>query len=509
MFTKNFLSRVFLKNSSLNKIKIRSLQTKSIRNLLDLDLSKNNDLLAKPVKVVGWVKSLRDHKEIKFMHINDGSDSRNLQLVFLKQNYSANLDKYETLFDSLHFNASIEVTGVLAKSTHKKQNLELQVTDLNIISSCEPEGYPFQYKKAYTLEQLRHHTHLRTHVDLFASVMRFRSELTMNIHQFFHSQNFYQIHTPILSSNNCEGGCETFQVVCNDKDKSLDINQKDLREKLTKMNGEANEQLLSQSSNLKHFFLKPVYLTASAQLHLETMTSTLAKVYTLSPTFRAEKSLTRHHLAEFYMLEAEMIDMNNLDQLLDFVEVMVRELTLNVYNKFSKYDLELIMASTTTDKTNKNKSNEALGYVDKIKESLSKNFIRITYKDAIVILNDLIKSNKKLKLAKKSIEYGDDLNKEQEKLLVEHFKQTPVFVTNYPRSIKPFYMRRNLDNPDLVDNFDLLAPNVGEIIGGSLREHRIDLLGDAIKEQNLDLDLFKGYLETKKYGSMKMGGRKA
>ena len=272
-----------------------------------------------------------------------------------------------------------------------------------------------------------------------------------------------------------------------------------------------NSSLLENVSDeqLKHFFSKPGYLTASAQLHLETMTSALGNVYTLSPIFRAEKSMTRHHLAEFYMLEAELIDMKNLDQLLAFVEKFVKDVSLNTYENFNKVEMNLILSGNQAGK-NKNKQNaeEQLRHVEILTDSLKKKrFQQITYTEAVKVLNKILTSNQKLsKTGKKKIEFGDDMNKEQEKILVEYFENTPVFVTNYPQNIKPFYMRQSKIDPNLVDNFDLLAPYVGEIVGGSLRENNVELLECRMRERNLDMNLFEHYLETKRFGAMKMGG---
>lgn len=254
-----------------------------------------------------------------------------------------------------------------------------------------------------------------------------------------------------------------------------------------------NTETEIQKENLVNFFSRPAYLTASAQLHLETMTTTLGNVYTLSPTFRAEKSMTRHHLAEFYMLEAELIDMSNLDQLLDFAEDFLKRVCLNTLNRVIQSGLE----ATVNQEAN----------LEFLTNLLSvKKFERISYEEAIQILKKLMTKKKHSHLTKKSIEFGEDLNKEQEKLLVDHFEQTPVFICRYPKEIKPFYMRQSSTDPKLVDNFDLLVPKVGEIIGGSLREYRLDLLTEAIKRHNLDVNAFKLYLETKQYGSMRLGG---
>ena len=186
----------------------RFLQTKSIRSLLDAEVSSDE---TKNFRVVGWIKSVRDQKDIKFLHLKDGSDERPLQLVMLMNNLETNRDKLEKLFSKLHFNSSVEVIGKLMKSEHKKQNVELHVNEIELISECDPLEYPFKQKSKYNLEQLRQHVHLRSHSDIFANIMRFRSELTFAFSQFFHENSFTQIHTPVLTTNNCEGGCETFQ----------------------------------------------------------------------------------------------------------------------------------------------------------------------------------------------------------------------------------------------------------------------------------------------------------
>ena len=220
------LSKFCFKIKLISTNTCRTIQTKAINSLLDLDLDKTNDAdaLNKQIRVIGWVKSYRDQKEIKFLHLNDGTDTRNLQLVLLKENF-VHKDDFDTLSDAqtnmLHFNTSIEAVGRLVKSSHKKQNLEMQVTDLKIIGKCDPQEYPFQVKKVFTFEQMRKHINLRSNLSTFSSILKYRSELTMSLHEFFYTNSFTQVHTPIMTSNNCEGGCETFQVTSNDKDKEL------------------------------------------------------------------------------------------------------------------------------------------------------------------------------------------------------------------------------------------------------------------------------------------------
>lgn len=255
-----------------------------------------------------------------------------------------------------------------------------------------------------------------------------------------------------------------------------------------KSKNQLNETADFDQRNLYYFFSKPTFLTASAQLHLEMMTMSLGQVYTLSPAFRAEKSLTRHHLAEFYMLEAELIDMTTLDQLLDLAEDFLKRVSLKTLKKALESDIS------------ENFPKAHIEFLINLFDS--KKFVRISYVDALKILNSLMAKKKNVQL----IEFGQDLNKEQEKLLVQHFDHTPVFICKYPREIKPFYMRRSNDDDRLVDNFDLLVPNVGEIIGGSLREYRLNFLTDRMQEKGLNTKDFELYLETKRYGAMKLGG---
>jgi asparaginyl-tRNA synthetase len=210
---------LFITNNRATSLKslVRQVQTKSISDLIDIDFSKstqngNIELDKTEIRVVGWVKSVRDHKEIKFVHLIDGVTSRPLQLVYLPEKISNKSKNLESLFKSLSFNSTIEATGILVKSTHPKQNVELHIKDLSLIGECDANSYVFKAKAKYTLEQIRPHTHLRTHVEPFASIMRFRSRLTHSVHEFFMSNRFTQVHTPVITSNNCEGGCETFQV---------------------------------------------------------------------------------------------------------------------------------------------------------------------------------------------------------------------------------------------------------------------------------------------------------
>ena len=265
MLKSSINSNKFLKYFSVaNANQLRSIQTKTVSSLLGHEIKQDSYVDAskeEPIRVVGWVKSYRDHKKFKFLHLNDGSDYRNLQLVIEEANLK-NLNK-EDLFKNLNLNASVEVEGLLVKSEHKQQNVELKVTRMKVIGECDPNDYPFKAKGNQALDITRNHIHLRSHTNEFANVLRFRSGLTFGFHEFFEKNQFTQIHTPIITASNCEGGCETFQVVASDE-----------------MNQEKEQMIEGASEEVKNkmFFSSPAFLTASAQLHLETMTTTLAKV---------------------------------------------------------------------------------------------------------------------------------------------------------------------------------------------------------------------------------------
>lgn len=260
MFKISINTNKFLKYLSLaNTNYLRYIQTKTVNSLLGQEVEQHDLANNEPVRVIGWVKSFRDHKKFKFLHLNDGSDHRNLQLVIEETNLK-NLNT-EDLFKKLHLNTSIEVEGLVVKSEHKQQNVELKVTRMKVIGECDPNDYPFKAKGNQARDITRNHIHLRSHTSEFANVMRFRSSLTFGFHEFFEKNRFTQIHTPIITASNCEGGCETFQVVTNE-------------EKIEKNSKEDAEE-----AKTKMFFSNPAFLTASAQLHLETMTTTLAKVF--------------------------------------------------------------------------------------------------------------------------------------------------------------------------------------------------------------------------------------
>lgn len=458
------LSRSLLRISKTDNLGAVTLLARFIHSIKDINTSYET-LIGKEIEVSGWVKSVRKQKDFVFMHINDGTHDDKLQLLWIKnETPEKDRENIENALKRLNFGASIEARGILSKSTHPKQKFELIMKNINVINECDAVKYPFKGKQEYDLEYLRKYPHLRTNMESYANIARFRSHLNSMIQKYFLMNDFYHVHTPILTRNNCEGGCDTFEVQTQD--------------------------FKTEAKN--YFFTKPTYLTASAQLHLEALTNSLAKVFTISPTFRAEKSLSKHHLAEFYMIEAELVHMKTLDQLLSVVEGFLKYICSNIFETLSESQLNSTVKYL-------NLIDEKRNYIDFIKEISKKPFVKLPYEDAIKILNNNFNNIAKLS-------YGDDLGKDHEKSLIKFHENTPIFVINFPRSLKPFYMRQSEKNEEIVENFDLLVPNVGELVGGSLREHRYDILVQSMKQNKIDLNSYKYYLETKMFGGMMMGG---
>ncbi|XP_049279675.1 probable asparagine--tRNA ligase, mitochondrial [Anopheles funestus] len=433
-------TRILLRNSSRNyhfyRIK---------------DLAAQNCKPGNKVNVKGWVKSVRNMKGNLFVDINDGSAAQNFQLVI-------NKDKHiDTAYGS-----SIEACGVIAASP--KNQLELHVDTLTELGKCPlTEGYPFYPKKTYPPEYIRNHLHLRSRVNSMASTFRVRHEATRAFNEYLQQQGFVQIHTPVLTSNDCEGAGEAFLV-------------KPLNDQLLK--GMAKENI-----PLDHaYFDRPTFLTVSGQLHLEAMSHGLDKVYTFGPTFRAENCKSNIHLSEFYMLELEEAFMNTLEELMDRVEDMLKKVSASVIDK-SAADLSSVRKLTTD------------GKLEMCFRWMDKPFPRLTYEEAMHILEA---NGGKLK---SPVRREEGINKEQELFLVEHC-QSPVFVCYWPKAIKSFYMRENAANPLLVDALDLLVPHVGELVGGSVREDSYDRLQRKLP----NLDVLQWYLDLRKFGSVTTAG---
>ncbi|XP_077914726.1 asparaginyl-tRNA synthetase isoform X2 [Halichoerus grypus] len=377
------------------------------------------------VKVQGWIRSVRFQKEVLFLHINDGSSLESLQVVA------------DSSFDSreLAFGSSVEVQGQLVKSPSKKQDVELKAEKIEVVGNCDAKAFPFKYKERHPLEYLRQYPHLRCRTNALGSILRVRSEATAAIHSFFKDSGFVHIHTPIITSNDCEGAGELFQVEPSSKIKVPE----------------------------KNFFNVPAFLTVSGQLHLEVMSGAFTQVFTFGPTFRAENSQSRRHLAEFYMVEAEISFVESLQDLIQVMEGLFKTATMTVLSNCPE-DVELC--------------HKFIAPGQKIR----------TY-------------------AKKQLfNWGVDLHTEHEKYLVKHCGNIPVFVINYPLALKPFYMRDNEDGPQhTVAAVDLLVPGVGELFGGSLREERYHFLEQRLARSGLT-EAYQWYLDLRRFGSVPHGG---
>ncbi len=410
--------------------------------------------------VRGWVRTKRELKGFSFIEVNDGSALANLQVVI-----DADLPEYEIILKRLGTGASVSVDGVLVESPGKGQKVELKAASLTVYGEADSETYPLQ-KKRHSFEFLRTISHLRSRTNTIGAVFRVRNACATAIHQFFQERNFLWIHSPIITASDCEGAGELFTVT------SLDL------DKLPQT--EAGKVDYSQD-----FFGKPAYLTVSGQLQAEVMAMAFQNVYTFGPTFRAENSNTSRHLAEFWMVEPEMA----------FCDL---EGDQNLAEEFLKYIFQYVLNNCTEDLEFLNQ------WIDKsllanANNIINNEFARVTYTEAIALLE---KAPKKFEF---SVEWGIDLQSEHERYLAEELFKTPVIVTNYPKEIKAFYMRLD-DGEKTVSAMDVLAPGIGEIIGGSQREERLDILQRRIQEMNIEAGDLWWYLDLRRYGTVPHAG---
>jgi asparaginyl-tRNA synthetase len=408
--------------------------------------------LMQKIEIRGWLKTSRDSKDFSFLEVNDGSCLSNLQVIA-----SSELENYSDTVLKLSTGCSLLIQGVLNESPAKGQEIELQVEKLEVYGWADPDTYPLQ-KKRHSFEFLRSIAHLRPRTNSLGAIARIRSSLSFGVHKFFQEQDFVHVHTPIITTSDCEGAGEIFKVVAQSN---------------TSKN-EAND-----------FFGKPASLTVSGQLQAEVYALALGKVYTFGPTFRAENSNTSRHLAEFWMVEPEIA-------FCDLAESM------NLAESFLKYLIQHILDHNAED------LHLFANFIDKellnkLEAVLKSSFSRITYTEAISILE------KSAKAFKFPVQWGTDLQAEHERYLSEEVFANPVFVTDYPKEIKPFYMRLN-DDKKTVAAMDLLLPGIGEIIGGSQREERYDLLVSRIKELNLKQDDYNWYLDLRSFGTVPHSG---
>lgn len=403
------------------------------------------------VKVQGWVKTNRNMKELLFCDINDGTTGENLQLVLNKS------EKAKVAFGN-----SIEAVGKLAETP--KGQLEVKVENVKVIGECPVENFPYVARTSYPPEYIRENLHFRSRVSGFNSMVRCRHELTNITNNYLHREGFIQIHTPILSSNDCEGAGEVFKVT---------------------PDSEALIKVMRKTENVKNdeaFFDRKTFLTVSGQLHLEAMCHGIRKVYTLGPTFRAENSKSSVHLSEFYMLELEEAFIESLDDVIETI------------SKFFKTVTKEFLDRSLDDVLRINRSNKEFNVEERF-NWLNKEFKVLTYEEAFKIIND---NKDKFKTA---VDFNLGLSKEQEIFLTNHC-QVPCFVIDWPKEQKSFYMRQKKSNLNLVEALDFLIPQIGEVAGGSVREDDYERLKAKMSSD----ESLKWYLDLRKYGSVTTGG---
>jgi asparaginyl-tRNA synthetase len=414
--------------------------------------------LDQKVIINGWVKKIRDQKNFGFIEVNDGSFFKGVQVVF-----DTRLSNFEEI-SRLSIISSIEVKGKLVKSQGAGQAFEIMAEEINIFQKADLE-YPLQNKR-HTFEYLRTKVHLRPRTNTFAAVFRVRSVVAYAIHKFFQENGFVYVHTPIITGSDCEGAGEMFRVT------TLDLNNLPKKEDGT-------------VDNSKDFFGKETNLTVSGQLSGETFCSAFRNIYTFGPTFRAENSNTARHASEFWMIEPE-IAFADLEANMELAESMV------------KYIIKFVMDECPEEMEFFNNFIEK-GLFDKLNNVLNSDFGRLTYTEAIDIL---LKSGKKFDYP---VEWGIDLQSEHERYLAEEYFKKPVFLTDYPKDIKAFYMKLNPDGKT-VRAMDLLAPGIGEIIGGSQREDSLEILENRITELGMKPEDYEFYLDLRRFGSFPHSG---
>ena len=425
------------------------------------------------VCVMGWVRTFRNNQ---FIALNDGSTNTNLQVVAELGGFDDNLLKRITT------SASIKVKGLLIPSAGKGQPLELKATEIEILGDSDPEKYPLQPKK-HSLEFLREIAHLRFRTNTFGSVFRIRHSLAFAIHKFFHEQGFVYMHTPIITASDAEGAGEMFRVTTLPFD-----------------NPPRNED---GSINYKEdFFGKSTNLTVSGQLEGELGATAFGEIYTFGPTFRAENSNTTRHLAEFWMIEPEMA-FYDIEDNMNLAEAFIKYIIRFALDN-NRVDLEfLAQRLAEEEKALPQDKRSEIGLIEKLEFVLNNDFERITYTEAIDIL--LQSPAYKKKKFQYDVKWGIDMQSEHERYLVEkHFKK-PVIVRNYPKDIKAFYMRQN-DDGKTVAAMDILAPGIGEIVGGSQREERLEKLETRMNDMHISTEELSWYLDTRRYGTVPHAG---
>jgi len=405
--------------------------------------------IGKMVQVSGWVKNFRESKTTSFLELNDGSTFKPLQIVIQKEdNHKISA---ETMNEVMHLGVAVVVSGIVVSAYHNADDAEINAEKITIIGDCAAD-YPIQKKKT-SLEFLRTIPHLRVRTNTFMAVMRVRNALSMAIHHFFQERGYFYVHTPLITGGDAEGAGESFQVIA------------------PEYQGD--------------FFGAPASLTVSGQLEAEEAAMALGRVYTFGPTFRAENSNTTRHAAEFWMIEAEAA-FTNIDGIIDVVRDMMKFIIREVLTTCPD---EMAFFDNFYEK----------GLITKLQDVADNAFVRVDYTEAIEILQ---KSGKAFNYP---VTWGVDLQTEHERYLTDEYFKKPVFVVNYPRDVKAFYMKQN-DDGKTVAATDLLVPGVGEIIGGSERESDYDKLVKAMQARQMNIDNYRSYLDLRKYGSVPHSG---
>ena len=414
------------------------------------------------INVRGWVRSRRGNKNVSFIALNDGSTIKNIQIVVdLAQFPEENLKPVTT-------GSCISATGHLVASQGSGQAVEIQLTELEVYGTADPEQYPLQ-KKGLSMEYLRTIAHLRPRTNTFGAVFRIRHNMAMAIHQYFHEHGFFYFHTPIITASDCEGAGQMFQVTT----KNLYNLKKD------------EEGKIDYSDD---FFGKQTSLTVSGQLEGELAAMALGKIFTFGPTFRAENSNTPRHLAEFWMIEPEVAFIQK-DELMDLEEDFIKYCVRWALEKCQD-DLQFL--NQFVDK----------GLIARLESVVNTDFVRLTYTEGINILQEAVKNGKKFEFP---CTWGDDLASEHERYLVEEHFNKPVIMSDYPKDIKAFYMKINEDNKT-VQGTDVLFPQIGEIIGGSVREESLDKLNAEIERRDIPMKDMWWYLDTRRFGAAPHAG---
>lgn len=437
-------------NSKLHK---RDLSIKELKN------QPTSSVLGKTFSLCGWIKSARHQKNFSFLALSDGSTFSSFQVVV-----DDKLPGYATLLAELNTGASIKVFGTIVESPGDGQSIEMKAETIHLFGTC-PSTYPLQ-KKRHSFEFLRTIAHLRPRTNTQGAVARIRNALSFATHTFFQKREFLYLQAPILTASDCEGAGEMFQVTT-----------------LPLANVPKNEQ--KEVDYKKDFFGKPTYLTVSGQLNGEAYATAFSKIYTFGPTFRAENSNTSRHLAEFWMIEPE-VAFADLEDNMDLAESYLKEVVQKVLDDCKE---DLAFCDEFLEK----------GLLERLHNVVNADFARITYTEAIDIL---LKTKKEFTYP---VKWGCDLQSEHERYIAEeHFKK-PVILTNYPKEIKAFYMKNNSDGKT-VAAMDVLVPRIGELIGGSQREDRLDILEEKIKAQGMDPESYSWYLDLRRFGSVPHAG---